>query len=362
MYASFTARRFRCFQNTTIEPLSTINLISGKNNVGKTALLEAIWMHQGYFNPELGVRVSALRGLTRIKPEEAFRDLFSDFDVSAPIELVSHDENGKSHELRITVSEPTTSRMEFRKDGFNGDNGHDETATDRISQESTQSVASEVELEFISEDGPTIRSQAVLEPNAIRFERTPGIKAPTGIFLTSRQSGDLEELAERFANLAVTKQEEKIVRFLRIIEPRLQRLTVQYRSGLPIIYGDIDMPRLVPLPLMGQGMGRLLQIALAISDATDGILLVDEVENGLHYTVMAPVWRAIAELAKEYRVQIFATTHSRECIDAARQAFVKIRDVSFALHRLETSSEGIGAVTYDLDMLDAAIEIDAEVR
>ncbi len=362
MHTSLTVRRFRCFQNTTIEPLSTINLISGKNNVGKTALLEALWMHHGYFNPELGIQVSVKRGLIRIKTEESFHDLFSDFDVSVPIELVSHDEDGKSRELRIAISEPSTSRMEFRTDRFNGDNGFDETATDRISQESTQLATSKVELEFTSGDDPTIRSQAVLEPNAIHFERTPGIKEPTGIFLTSQQSGNLEELAERFANLAVTKQEQKIVRFLKIIEPRLQRLTVQYRGGLPVIYGDIDMPRLVPLPLMGQGMGRLLQIALAISDAKDGILLIDEVENGLHYTVMAPVWRAIAELAQEYRVQIFATTHSRECIDAARQAFVNISDVGFALHRLEASPEGIRAMTYDLDMLDAAIEIDAEVR
>jgi len=362
MYTSFTARLFRCFQDTTIEPLGTINLISGKNNVGKTALLEALWIHHGYFNPELGIRVSALRGLTRIKPEEAFHDLFSDFDVSTPIELVSYDENGKSRELRITVSEPTTSRMELRRESSNGDNGHAETATDRLAHESTQLSASKVELEFTSGSGPTIRSQAVLEPNAIHFERTPGIKEPTGIFLTSRQSGDLEELAERFANLAVAKQEKKIVRFLRIIEPRLQRLTVQYRGGLPVIYGDIDMPRLVPLPLMGQGMGRLLRIALAIPDARDGILLVDEVENGLHYTVMAPVWRAIAELAHEYHVQIFATTHSRECIEAARQVFANISDVSFALHRLEASPAGIRAMTYDLDMLDAAIEIDAEVR
>ncbi len=362
MHTSFTVRRFRCFQNTTIEPLSTINLISGKNNVGKTALLEALWMHHGYFNPELGVRVSAKRGLTRIKPEEAFHDLFSDFDISAPIELISQDEDGKRHELRITVSEPSTSRLELQKDRFNGDNGYDQTATDRISQESTQLTASKVELEFTSGDDPTIRSQAVLERNAIRFERTTGLKESTGIFLTSQQSGNLEELAERFANLAVAKQEKKIVRFLKIIEPRLQRLTVQYRGGLPIIYGDIDMPRLVPLPLMGQGMGRLLQIALAISDATDGILLIDEVENGLHYIVMAPVWRAIAGLAQEYQVQIFATTHSRECIDAARQAFVNISDVGIALHRLEASPAGIRAMTYDLDMLDAAIEIDAEVR
>ncbi|MFZ2361688.1 MAG: ATP-binding protein [Anaerolineae bacterium] len=362
MYSSFTARRFRCFRDMTVAPLAQINLISGKNNVGKTALIEALWMHHGYFNPELGIRLSVLRGLTRIKTLEAFHDLFADFDVAAPIEFVSQDERGITRTLRITISEQTRSRLEFVRDGLNGGNGYQESLADRTGQESTEASTARVDFEFTVGGGPAIRSQAFVEPNAIRFERAANVKEPTGIFLPAGQPAGLEEMAERFANLAVAKQEDQAVRFLRIVEPRLQRLAVQYRGGVPVIYGDVDLPRLIPLPLMGQGTGRLLQIALAIPEARGGILLIDELENGIHHAIMPAVWRGIAALARTYQVQIFATTHSRECIDAALEAFQDDLGVRFALHRLESANGDMRTMTYDLDMLRAAQEVDAEVR
>ncbi len=362
MYASFTARRFRCFHDMTVAPLAQINLISGKNNAGKTALLEALWLHHGYFNPELGIRVSIFRGLTRIKTADAFQDLFADFDVATPIELVSQSADEVTRTVRITVREQTTSRLEFGRKELEGGNGHQEATPDRLSQESTELNTTRVDFELFSGQELVKRSQAFIEPTAIRIEQAAGVKEPLGIFLAATQTGGLEELAERFANLAVAKQEEQVVRFLQIVEPRLQRLAVQYRGGLPIIYGDIGLARLIPLPLMGQGMSRLLQIALAIPDAKNGILLIDEVENGIHHTIMQSVWRGIAELARSYQVQVFATSHSRECIDAALEAFRGANQVSFALHRLESAPNDMQAMTYDLEMLEAAAEIDAEVR
>ncbi len=362
MYRSFAARRFRGFDNLTVAPLSQMNLISGMNNVGKTALLEALWMHHGYFNPELGIHLSVLRGLTRIKTVEVYHDLFANFDIAMPIELVSQDEAGNTRTLRIVISEQTGSRLEFRRDDLNGGNGHQESATNRMGQESTDPGSARIDFEFTSDSGLASRSHAIVEANAIRFDRAAGVKEPTGIFLAAGRPGGLEELAERFANLAVTKQEDQVVRFLRIVEPRLQRLAVQYRGGLPVIYGDIDLPRLIPVPLMGQGMGRLLQIALAIPDARNGIVLIDELENGIHHSIMQSVWTGIAELARANRVQVFATTHSRECIDAALAAFNADPTADFALHRLESTSDGIRAMTYNLDLLQAALEVDAEVR
>ena len=55
MYKSFNIENFRCFSELTLKPLERINLIAGKNNIGKTALLEALWIRHGYQNPELGI-------------------------------------------------------------------------------------------------------------------------------------------------------------------------------------------------------------------------------------------------------------------------------------------------------------------
>ncbi|MBL7064443.1 MAG: AAA family ATPase [Anaerolineae bacterium] len=357
MYKSFTVRNFRCFDDFTIESLERINLIAGKNNVGKTALLEALWLHHGYHNPELGLRLRTFRGLDRFKRDEFLWDLFSEFDPGKTIELSSRDQDDRARSLHITIQEHPTSRVSLRERPV-----RESLAAEMIEQETTAPVESKVLLDYTDASGKSIQAHAYVESDGIRFERPPGVKEPSGIFLAARQRDNLGTLAERFGNLAVDNKEANIVQILRIVEPRLEGLTVQHRGGSPIIYGDIGTKRRMPLPLMGDGMGRLLGIALAIPEVQDGLLLVDEIENGLHNMVMSKVWQAIAELAREYTVQIVATTHSEECIRSAHQAFATSEQYDFALHRLERVKGAIRAVTFDRETLEAVTELGLEVR
>jgi AAA15 family ATPase/GTPase len=91
---------------------------------------------------------------------------------------------------------------------------------------------------------------------------------------------------------------------------------------------------------MGDGMNRLLGITLALATARDGILLVDEIENGIHYSVQVDVWRAILHAAESLNVQVFATTHSWDCIRAFAAAASEFPNVYGMLHRLEPSGDG----------------------
>jgi len=115
---------------------------------------------------------------------------------------------------------------------------------------------------------------------------------------------------------------------------------------------------------MGEGMTRLFSLVVGIGNAPDGVVLVDEVENGLHHSVLPKVWRAIAEAARQFEVQVFATTHSLECIEAAHRAFDEDLgfECDFRLHRLERVNGDIVAKTYDRDALRAALEMGLEVR
>ena len=80
---------------------------------------------------------------------------------------------------------------------------------------------------------------------------------------------------------------------LRIIEPKLQSIEDNSAGGFPMIWGDIGLPELVPLAMMGEGMTRLARLVLAIASAPGGLVLVDEIETGLHHTVLPDVWRAV---------------------------------------------------------------------
>ena len=360
MYKSFTARNFRCFEDLTVEPLERFNLIAGKNNTGKTALLEALWQHHGYFNPQLGHSMAAFRGFRVIKKSEFMWDLFVGFDAARVIELSTRDEQQRPRTLRIQWRERAISTVSLAEPADGRDTGF--TASDSIAEQSSKPAESEILLAYTGVSGEATQARASVRGNALQFESASHAKEPGGIFLPPHLRRDIPALAERLSNVAVAKRKAQILDIVSIIEPDLEDLAVLHQGGVPMIAADIGMERLIPLPFAGDGMIHLLSIAVAVPEAKDGILLVDEIENGLHYTVLTRVWRAIAALAREYNVQFFATTHSFECIAAAHRAFEEDGQYDFRLHRLERVEGKIRSVTYDQETLTAGLEMGMEVR
>ena len=110
---------------------------------------------------------------------------------------------------------------------------------------------------------------------------------------------------------------------------------------------------------MGEGMTRLARIVLAISSSPKGVVLVDEIENGLHHSVLGKVWKVVELAARQLGTQVFATTHSFECVQAARRA---LPHAAFRLHRLEIDNGERRCVTYGADAIDGAIRHGLEVR
>jgi AAA15 family ATPase/GTPase len=119
---------------------------------------------------------------------------------------------------------------------------------------------------------------------------------------------------------------------------------------------------MVPIPFMGDGIRRVLSIVLAIANAPGGVVLIDEVENGLHYSVMKDVWKAIALAARQFDVQVFATTHSWECILAAHHAFQESKPYELRYFRLDRVGDQISAKSLDEQSLTRIESTDLEIR
>ncbi len=109
-------------------------------------------------------------------------------------------------------------------------------------------------------------------------------------------------------------------------------------------------------------MSRLLGIALALVNCRDGMLLVDEIECGLHYSILPDVWKLIFKTAKDLNVQVFATTHSKDCIEAFEEAAREDEESEGILIRLERQGERIVAKTIDEKRLELAVNHNVEVR
>jgi len=149
---------------------------------------------------------------------------------------------------------------------------------------------------------------------------------------------------------------------MRIIEPRLQKLRYSKITSQPLVYAHLGFAHFIPATQMGQGFSRLLTLFSEMMVSNAKVLLIDEIENGLHYSVLTQVWKGIAALAEAEDIQVFATTHSWGCIVAAHEAFAASSDYNFALHRLQRVNGKIEAITYDRETLETSLHAELEVR
>jgi predicted ATPase len=358
MIRSFSIRNYRGFRDFRFEPLERVNLITGSNNVGKTSLLEALYLN---LTPAtaIGSNLNSDRQETSTRHNifRGFKDiglnlenvtkwgwLFHGKDLGKDIELVSVRRDGMA---RLTMgwwieheSEaiPLTSDIPF--DDL-------QTLFLQVRVENTDGIEQVWRID---------RTSGHLSPKKYVFDSVP----LRSLFNVSSRSP--EEDTKWFSKLADVGRQDEIVDILRLIEPRLMSLAVSTSDGPAMIYGDIGVGRRVPMSQMGEGMVRLLSLVLEIANAAGGVLLIDEIENGLHHSVLTKVWRAIGEAARRSDTQVFATTHSLECIRAAHEAFLQNGAYDLGLHRLERINGDIKAVTYDKETLDTSVEMNLEVR
>jgi len=358
MYRSLSIRNFRCFREIELGDLERVNLIAGKNNVGKTALLEALFLHSGPGNPSLAATVNQLRGMPIAPrdPESAWRSLFYDLNLAEAIELSSTDTDRASRSLRIFPGQEQAAHLALEQPEAKAPNEGRERAT------SGAVVGRSLVFEHHSSSGEKRATRLFFDGIGFRIEPPPTPPPFPGIFQVAAGQPDLQAHAERYGNLQVQRRERRVLELLQIIEPRLQGLTVVPIGGVAAVHGDVGLSTLVPVALMGGGMVRLFSLAVGVASAEGGVVLMDEIDNGLYHASMAKIWEALGAFARHCDTQLFCTTHSFECIASAHEAFEKSGQYDFRLHRLEQMGEEIRAVTYDQETLAAAIESGLEVR
>ena len=185
---------------------------------------------------------------------------------------------------------------------------------------------------------------------------------PSSVILTARQRSLLEEDVARFGRVELDGYAGQLTACLRHVDDRIKRLLTISSPPTAMIYVDVGLNRPIPIGFLGDGLGRFLSIALAFYEARGGMIFIDEVENGLHHSVLENVWKDLSRLSREFDVQVFATTHSNECLVAARDAFASMKDKDFLIHRLGLQAGEISATTYSFSELDFTLDYGAEMR
>ncbi len=350
MFRILRIRNFRGLPNLTVDGIGRINLISGRNNSGKTSLLESIFLLSGWGNPSLVLNINAFRGLESLSgPPRALRDtfwkpLFSDLAIDRKIEISGQFRGIGQLNLKISLSQQSTTEIRFED-------------SERIL---TAPTMDQDTLEFEFTERSRHRSKGSITPAGQGLQvKQPNVSVKYPATFLSSRSADRREDASRLGQLRTSKQGHIVVEALQKIEPRLQSIEVSTAGGNPMIWGDIGMAELIPLPMMGEGLTRIASLVLAIATAAGGVVLVDEIENGLHHSVLSKVWQTVEEAAIRSKTQIFATTHSFECVQAASSS---LRDDTFSYHRLESVGGQVRCNSYNFAEIRSAIEHELEVR
>ena len=364
MYRSFQARNFRLFENLELTDLGRINLVTGRNASGKTTLLEALFIHCGGFRPDLTLAVNAFRGLKTVNlppdplSESPWDSVFRDYDRRSVMELSGEetdDDLASPRRLTLrTVTDPSeleearvVERLDLRSEG--------------PSTAGPRAWVLELMIDAPSTTNPPAKYYLIVDAQGIRTVPVPPDPPLPAYFLAATAHELWREDAKLFTNLVLRNDDATVLDILRILHPQLTKLSMAASGPDTLIYGSTNASHLQPLALLGEGLKRLASIAIRIANAPRGIVLIDEIENGLHHSTLVDVWRSLGQAAIRYNTQIFATTHSYECIRAAAKAFLAT-PVDFRLHRLEQANGRVEVFSYDSATLTAAIDAGLETR
>jgi AAA15 family ATPase/GTPase len=389
MLNSLEVKNFRILEDFKVSKLGRVNLIVGKNNSGKSSVLEALRIYAGNANRELLEKIAKCHDETyRLRENEQVES-----DIQLPFEDFFFGRQFPQDEtLAISIGELAPSDSALRiEHGFlieettvqknlSGETIERSIHQRRISNPSHDDLSSEVisHALFVTK-GARLFSHIQLEQSRSPRLRYPPIKIsrtlPCSVIPT--QFISIDDLADEWDKIALTEHEEIVKQALRIITPEFESLTFvrndednryprQKFSRLAKVKMS-DSPHPVPLNSLGDGMLRVLQLVLKVFPAKGGFLLIDEFENGLHFSVQEKVWKLLFEMAQRLDIQVFATTHSWDCIESFAKAAIARRDVEGVLFRVgrsvkESNRGKVIATVFDEDALYSITQADVEVR
>jgi energy-coupling factor transporter ATP-binding protein EcfA2 len=359
MYERLRIQNFRGLRDLTLVGLRRVNLLVGENNCGKSSVLEAL-----HVLASEGSIVPLMSALAR-------RGEYSDHGEAYELD-VSHLVHGRS----------VVDGSQFSIEGEHGGVQRKFVASFRLVDKPisarkaamgetsdvvsialawTGGLAGAVVFGELSRHRGTSFEGGVIDVRTYA-ERLRNGEGTASAELVASEGLSSERVVALYDAISLTPEELVVLEALQTIEPGIERIALAKlppssvaRSGIRISINGQRMP----IGSMGDGMWRILGIALCLVGVRDGVLLIDEIDTGLHYSVLTKMWRLVLATSRRLGVQVFATTHSRDCVDSlAEVAHDDGQDIS--LQRIERDKPQ--AVPFSEAAIRRAAERGIEIR
>jgi hypothetical protein len=377
MITQLEIKNFRGFSEYKIEDVGQVNLLVGTNNCGKTSILEAVHLLKSQGNQQNLASVLLYRGeqiQTETKEHDKviyadLRRLFHGFRLTpqSKFTIIAYDK--KIKETSFDQTERLSIYMKLSNEPGLFDLTLGATEHYQLYGEWKNGEARKNWLIFINEDGGLITAPHNISVPDNFFEKEDDTRDATSEFLYS-SSLSTKELVVMFEKIVLTPEEDLVLDAVRIIEPEIIRLASL--GGSSLSYGDHTRGGIIvksskweeriPIGSFGDGIWRLLGLILSLVAAKNGTLLIDEIDTGLHHTVLSKMWKLICTTARKLNVQVFATTHSSDCWKTLADNAVEeeFADMPIRIHRINKDKES--AVTFTNREMHLALNRELEVR
>lgn len=344
MFNKIEIERFRGIKYASIEGFKQINLFFGKNNCGKSSLLESLFLASGLSNPLLPIHVNFMRSYNKSRLNDLKLDFYN-LESSQPIHI--RVENKEKRDLKIRLFEQNQSNVSLNADNTNILSNVEEGKYGLKFNFKIDEKSFESQLRFDSANSTDVK----------RIVSKQYVESLRCTYLSPKY--DFNASIQGLKNILQNKDEHFIIDGLKLIEPRVKDFIFTDKEMLV----DVGLARRIPVNMMGDGARKIVSLLTAVYDCKDGALLVDEISNGFHYSVMCNLWNVLINAAIRNNTQLFVTTHDVDSIKGLRDAALEnYKDIVAAFKLLKTGDDELKAYHYSLESLDYSINQEIEIR
>lgn len=349
MFNTLHIKNFRGIKSADIDGFKQINLFFGKNNCGKSTVLEALFLITGQSNPILPLSVNSMRNYRKFSED----DLNIEFYNLNPENKICISASGRENrwlEISMIKSHSKTVNLDTLA------NGASDNAAKTYGYKLVYSIG-ENENRYSSE---FILKEGNVRDGKISIDKRYKEELFSQYIPSSSQH---ESLNEEFAKIVANKEESYILDALREIDPSIKDI---HLVGDEILV-DIGADQRLPVNMMGDGLRKLLMIILSVYRCRNGVLLIDEIDNGFHFSTMKVLWKVILAVAINNNVQLFASTHNIDSLKGlnavmseADSEFYKDKVCSFKL--IKDKNGVVTSLAYDFPSFQYSINQELEMR
>lgn len=361
---------YRGFRSYELDGLTRVNLLVGKNNCGKTSILEAINLLVSGGSPWVLEQSARRRGEMKLPEDSEVRyrrenapdisHFFLGHTLSPSVSFSLSSDNQKVL-ASVDVLSIEDIRDESQSSLFDDETG----STPELGLKITNMGRDDFPVLPINADGLLLMPQYSRSRQWWHRNAPP---TPAQQFLTpdSLYPGSMRDMWDK---VLFDGKESDVIDAMRILDPKLD--TIHFLAGSAsrafsgkagVLVGFRGGGQRVPLGSHGDGMRRLLALSLSLIQTANGYLLIDEVDTGLHWTAMEEMWRLIVNTARKSNVQVFATTHSYDCIRGLASLVDSYADLASEVSIQKIDRSLARAVKLDAEKISIAVAQDIEVR